>query len=614
MKRIYKLDKLTSNKIAAGEVVDRPASVVKELIENSLDAQSHNIIVEIREGGKNYVRVTDNGTGIHKDDTEIAFERHATSKIKSIDDLQSVVSLGFRGEALASIAAVAQMELITRTEDVVSGIYLNLNGGILKERKEIGCPKGTTFIVKHLFYNTPARAKFLKSNASEAAYISDLVAKYALAYPNISFRFINNGEIIFSTSGDGNIFNNIARIYGTEIAKNVYYLSEKNEMISMEAYIAKPSLSRGNRKLQVYFVNGRYVKNKAIADAIDDGYKTLVMTKKFPVCFIYLKVRPSQIDVNVHPAKTEIRFKNEQFVQTFVADAIRKKLSQENLIPHMHLVNNNDKNKSTIFPETKQIGINLIKDVEEQKEFSFKSLTSSENHSMPKNQKLVISEDKLSYNINSKDNEAYNKKIKKLESNNKQENPKLSNIKIIGQIFQTYLIGQDDDTLYLIDQHGAHERILYDHLIEMYKNQSVVSQNLLTPLPIELSFKEFNLVKNNIDIFKNIGFNVEEFGLNTIVLRAVPILFGEPEIKGFFLEVLDSLNKEISNGYEIKIDKIVSKACKNAIKAKDTLNTREIDELMRQLAYSANPFTCPHGRPIIISITRNDIEKKFKRI
>lgn len=626
MKRIRKLDPLTINQISAGEVVDRPASVVKELIENALDAQSTRIIIEIREGGKRYIRVTDNGTGIHKDDVDVIFERHATSKIKKIDDLQSILSLGFRGEALASIASVSQVELITRTEDHPSGLYLRLHGGILEERKEIGCPIGTTLIVNHLFYNTPARAEFLKSNTAEAAYISDLIAKYALAYPQISFRFIKNDEIIFNTPGGGNTLDNIKRIYGTEVAKNLYALSEENEDISLKAYISKPSFVRGNKKLQVFFVNGRYIKDKTISNAIEQAYKSLVMVNKFPICFIYLNIKPDRLDVNIHPAKAEIRFKDEQLVQKFVFNALRKKLFEENLIPHMPVNSMDSKQEEErdeegfdTFSETSQIQLNFENDVKEQDGQPSKKDTdySDQKFSQMQEKKSTFLEDNPSYLVNNK-NDSMLKSSRNFMNIEKEQKERKTfpfpDIKISDQIFQTYLIGHDQDNLYLIDQHGAHERILYDYFVEKYEKQSVISQTLLTPLLIELSFREFELVKEHLEIFSRLGFEVQEFGFNSIILRSVPMIFGEPEAKEFFLEVLNSIEKEFSSSSVIKADKVISMACKNAVKAKDRLAKEEIDQLMKQLALSPNPFTCPHGRPIILSITKKEIEKRFRRI
>lgn len=622
--RIIKLDKQIANKIAAGEVVDRPASVVKELLENAIDAGASNIIVEIKEGGKSYIRVTDNGSGIHKSDVEMAFERHATSKIRDVEDLNTIVSLGFRGEALASIASVSQVELITKTEDVISGSYLELHEGKIIEHREIGCPQGTTFVIKNLFYNTPARFQFMKSNAAETSYISNIIGKYALAYPNISFRFINNGTVGFTTSGSGSVINNIACIYGKEIAKYMYPITDKDGPISLEGYISKPSVSRGNRQLQAFFVNGRYIKSKIVHEAIDEAYKTLVMVNKFPVCILYLTIPPDKLDVNIHPTKTEIRFYDESYIKEFIIHALRKRLLHENLIPDINLDAPKSNMDSQGCIQEQMIDLNLS------------SATTNEfvraTDTFKGNEQQTVKEDKLPFIANNKMKDNIPKKVEKaeiIEEDIRMSGPtekvhkvayakpsrpqSLQNIRIIGQVFNSYLIGQDGDIMYLIDQHAAHERIMYEQLLRQYKQQSIISQKRLTPMVIELSFAEFEAVKNHMDIFIRLGFDIEEFGINAYILRAVPVVFGEPQAKEFFLEVLDNLQKEIHNSYDMKMDKIIHMACKQAIKAKDKLNAVEITELLKQLSSLENPFTCPHGRPVIVSITKYEIEKKFKR-
>ncbi|WZL74951.1 DNA mismatch repair endonuclease MutL [Clostridiaceae bacterium 35-E11] len=622
--RIKKLDKFIANKIAAGEVVDRPASVVKELLENAIDAHASEIIIEIKEGGKSYLRVTDNGSGIHESDVKIAFERHATSKIRDVEDLNTIISLGFRGEALASIASVSQVELITKTEDVLAGSYLELHGGKIIEHREIGCPQGTTLVIKNLFYNTPARFQFMKSNAAETSYISNIIGKYALAYPHISFRFINNGTIVFTTSGSGSVINNIAGIYGKEIAQNMYLVKNKNELLTLEGYISKPSISRGNRQLQACFVNGRYIKSEVINNAIDEAYKTLVMVNKFPICIIYLTISPNKLDVNIHPTKTEIRFHDPAYIKRFIIESLRKKLLDENLIPD---VNFNVPKATTNFQECIQermIDLNLSSTTTKKLTENIGEKQVIEQHIVKEDKLPFIANNTIKSNIpkkvvhkeEMKEKDQVSSQIVKIYKNIYDESKKTQlpkNIRIIGQIFNSYLIGQDGDIMYLIDQHAAHERIMYEQLLRQYKQQSIISQKRLTPILIELSYAEFETVKNNIDIFKNLGFEIEEFGMNTYMLRAVPLVFGEPEARQFFLEVLDNLQKQIHNSYDMKMDKIIHMACKQAIKAKDKLDTIEITELMKQLSSLDNPFTCPHGRPVIVSISKYELEKKFKR-
>ncbi|QEK12175.1 DNA mismatch repair endonuclease MutL [Crassaminicella thermophila] len=629
LKRIHKLDKLIANKIAAGEVVDRPVSVVKELVENAIDANASKIIVEIKEGGKTYIRITDDGIGIYESDVEIAFERHATSKIKDADDLNSILSLGFRGEALASIASVSQVELITKTEDSKTGTYLEIHGGEIIERKEIGCPKGTTFVIKNLFYNMPARYQFMKSNAVETGYISDLISKFALAYSNISFRFINNGTIVFTTSGSSSVINNIVSIYGKEIAKNMMYVSNRVKDISIEAYISKPTIARGNKKQQVFFVNGRYVKNKIISDAIEEAYKTLVKVNRFPICFIYLNIPPNRLDVNIHPTKTEIRFDDELYIKDFVVNTLRSKLLEENLIPSIGFEKSKKQLEGyqeriidlptcsdTIIKNTKNIS-EIKPNKEHEKDLVLEDKLSYHANNKVENKLVKATQKKEKINRNNISEFNQNTKTKNIVNEEKLNNKNselIMNIRILGQIFNTYLIGQDDQTMFLIDQHAAHERILYDTLLKSYKERSAVSQKLLTPILVEVSFVEFEIVKKNVDIFNNLGFEVEEFGMNAFILRSVPVVFGEPEAKEFFMEVVDNFQKNINNSYDIKVEQIISMACKQAIKAKDKLDFVEIKELMKQLAKLENPFTCPHGRPIIVSMTKYEIERKFKRI
>ncbi len=620
---IKKLDNLTSNKIAAGEVVDRPASVVKELIENAIDAQASNIIIEIQEGGKTYIRVTDNGIGIHETDVKIAFERHATSKIKTIEDLNLINSLGFRGEALASIASVSQVELTTKTKDTAIGTYLQLHGGKVLAYKEIGCSQGTTIEVKNLFYNTPARFKFMRSNASETSYISDLTSKLALAYPFISFRFINNGTIVFTTSGSGDVINNIASIYGKEIAENLYYVSAKDQHISIKAYISKPSIARGNKQLQVFFVNGRYVKSKIIGDAIIQAYKTLTMVNKFPICFIHLNIPSDKIDINIHPTKKEIRFSDEKYIQTFITNSLKNKLFEENLIPEINVNHHQKKSKDQNHIDLMDHHINLSTPITPKNtplKYSFKQTDTGDTSS------YIIS-DITNTNLEKIFDHPFDHPIESSPSNGKEahitashhddvsknNSSVFSNIKIIGQVFNSYLIGQDDDTLYLIDQHAAHERILYNWFIKKYKEKSIISQPLILPIIIEMSFAEIEQIKNHRSTFESLGFELDEFGINTFIIRAVPVIFGEPEAKNFFMEVVDHLQENIKSSYEVKMDNIISMACKQAIKAKEKLEPIEINELVKQLSALENPFTCPHGRPIILSMSKHEIAKKFKR-
>ena len=610
--RIHLLDSLTANKIAAGEVVDRPSSVIKELVENAIDAHATVIVIEIRDAGKEYIRISDNGLGIHPSDVEIAFERHATSKITQIEDLNSTLSLGFRGEALASIASVSQVELITKTAEPVSGIHLELHGGKIIFKKEIGCPIGTTFIVKNLFYNTPARFKFLKSNTSESSYIIDLVSKISLAHPDKSFKLINNNSIVFSTSGTNNILHTITSIYGKELAKNMVTARKEESNYFVEAYFSKTDMYRGNRQQQAVFVNGRLIKSKAITDAIDEAYRTLLPINKFPICFLYLKIPPAEIDVNIHPAKTEIKFSNESLVKSLLISTLKERLFQERLIPEIKLT---PKNQEELRQET-FINLSPPSNQENIERNGKETHSSQDKNTYFTNNKVAENKPSILFERNDRsNNHPADKDLEKPLAENTIYHPDLINIRIIGQVFSSYLVGDDGHQMYLIDQHAAHEKILYTQFLKQYKEKNVYIQKLLTPIIVELSLAEFERLQHDVGIFEELGFEVEPFGRNAFLIRSVPLQFGEPETKSFFMEAVESYNEEyrLSDRSSLKIEKIISMACKAAVKAKNKLHELEIHALMQQLAALENPYTCPHGRPVIISMSKLEIEKKFKR-
>ncbi|PAB61142.1 DNA mismatch repair endonuclease MutL [Anaeromicrobium sediminis] len=683
-KRINRLDEIIANKIAAGEVVDRPASVIKELVENSIDAKSDKITVEIKNAGKSYIRISDNGTGIHPDDVEVAFERHATSKIRKVEDLSSILSLGFRGEALASIAAVSQLELITKSKDHNVGRKVVVHGGKLISNDEVGAPGGTTILVKNLFYNVPARFEFMKSNGSETSYIIDIVSKLALAYPNISFRLINNNKVVFVTNGNGDIVNNIASIYGKDIAKNLINVEEKIDNITVKGFLCKPSVTRGNKKLQTFFVNQRYIKSKTVSDAVSDAYKTLITINRHAICFVYVEMNPNLIDINIHPAKTEIRFKDDENVKKGISYVLKKGLFSKSLIPNIREeekirkeakinIINTPIIKSEI-EKPKNI-INTVVEKEEPKAHIVSPIKNIEHVNttpIPWENKIdkvkvtekdiikpemIVKEEKVKYEpqIEKEDNvvdevqviekEPEVKKVieKNIEENIKEETEEniekdilptifvdthkdeiqetfiekdedefILDIRIIGQLFNSYLIGQAKDKMYLVDQHAAHERILYEWFLKKYKSQKPLTQKLLVPILIEFSIYEYETIKEFIHVFENLGYEIEDFGQNTFRITSVPVIFGKPEAESFFKEVAESF-KYISSSYDAKIEKVISMACKNAIKANDKLMDMEIDRLMDELSKADNPYTCPHGRPVIISMTKYEIERKFKR-
>ncbi|WIF94705.1 DNA mismatch repair endonuclease MutL [Caminicella sporogenes] len=628
-KRIKKLDEKITNKIAAGEVIERPASVVKELVENSIDADAKAITIEIKNAGKTYIRITDDGIGIYRDDIELAFERHATSKISSDRDIYNLNSLGFRGEALASIASVSNVEIITKTKDDEFGIRAEFRNGKIVYKNEVGCPVGTTIIIKDLFYNTPVRYKFLKSDATETNHISMLVNKLALSHPEISFRYIINNKNIFTTPGNNDVYSAILSIYDKEIAKNLIEIYNKKDDVKLRGYISNINYSRGNRQMQSIFVNGRYIKSKIITKAIDEAYKTLLPLNKYPACFLYLDINPNMIDVNIHPAKTEIRFHNEEFIKNFISNTIKEKLLNTNLIPTIKMEKKSAKMDNNISELDKNITVkNKNIDIEKVIDNISKQLvidTTNKDFSLKKNEYIVKENKHLSKskeyplsNIDTYIKKAVNirKKEKNTvlkESNLKYDGTFFNDLVIIGQLFSTYIICEKDEKMYIIDQHAAHERILYEKYLNSYFKSDIISQILLEPIIIELNYLDKEVIFQNMNIFENLGYKIDDFGYNTVILREVPVLFGTPVAKSFFLEILEKLTNNIKNNYELKEEKIIQTACKNAIKANDSLKFIEIDKLIKELQETKNPFTCPHGRPIIISVSKSEIERKFLR-
>ncbi len=648
IKRIKKLDKSVSNKIAAGEVVERPASVVKELLENSIDAKSTSIVIEIKDAGKSYIRVSDNGGGIYRDDINLAFERHATSKIHTDDEIYDIKSLGFRGEALASIASVSNVEVITRTSDDEYGIKVELMGGEIINESSLGCPNGTTIVIKDLFYNTPARHKFLKSNSTETNYISSIVNNIALSHPEISFRYIVNNKNIFTTQGNNDLFSTIYTIYGKDNAQNLIEIRGEDDTIKLRGFISNTTYTRGNRQLQICFVNGRYVKSRVISKAIDSAYNTLIPHNRFAICFLYIELPSSKVDVNIHPAKTEIRFRDEKQVSNYIYKCLRDKLLKTNLIPDVNIGKTNTKKTENEF---KYLNFDKEKEVDSSEQLSI-SVKDKENTFLKdykKTESTPIEREKFysrrEHNRNQNENNIVGDvKKREVAKETKEEaeigeifeeifipdrpreivKPKkeepiepeehlLDNINILGQLFSTYIICQKDDKMFLIDQHAAHERILYEKFMNNYLKSEIISQILLDPIIVELNYLDKNIIMGNKNIFMRLGYKIEEFGYNTIILREVPIMFGGPVAKKFFLKIAENLNNDSKNSYEYKMERIIQMSCKKAIKAADNLYNIEIEKLIEDLKALENPFTCPHGRPVIVSITKSEIERKFLR-
>lgn len=587
MGKIRILDEETINKIAAGEVIERPASIVKELVENSIDAGATAISIEIQEGGKSYINVSDNGCGIMKEDTEQVFFRHATSKINDSGEIRGISTLGFRGEAMASIAAVSEVELLTKAEEDASGSHVIIKGGKLVQNKSIGYPTGTSVTVRNLFFNTPARLKFLKSDISEQGAIVDIIEKLAMTNTGISMKLTVNNKVVLHTPGNGDLLSVILCIYGKNIAGAMLPLNYSNDIISIEGYIGKPEIARGNSTYMTFSVNKRYIKNRMLSEAVKQAYKTLLMNNRYPFSIININIKSEMTDINVHPTKQEVKFSDERAVFNTLYLAVKNCLNNNRLIfENLEEVSETQEAPPAAFENRNSY---------EPKKVSFDQLSFGNEYAAPK-----IDSYKRQYDYD-----------RKPEVQQKQLN---SDISIIGQLFSTYILGQKEDVFYLIDQHAAHERIMFEYIKEKYNEKSISVQELMMPIIIELSPAEKVLYVENSLIFQNLGFEIEWFGESTLAIRAVPILMGEPCTGEFFNNILDSLKESGSSASSPLESIIISMACKNSIKAGDIITPEEISVLLERLMNTSQPYTCPHGRPTIITMSKYELEKKFKRI
>lgn len=691
-RRIHELPKQMADKIAAGEVVDRPLSIVKELVENSIDAGSTSIAVEIKNGGKSYIRVTDNGCGIAADETELAFKRHATSKLDTIRDLDAVATLGFRGEALASIAAVSRVELITKTADEEAGASVQIDGGMLVSSGQAGCPQGTTIIVRDLFFNTPARMKFLKKDNTESALIIDFVSKIALAYPNIRIRLINNGNTLFATQGRGDMFNTIATIYDPAMAKKLIRFHEADENgLSVEGYVSSPDETRANRKNQIFFVNGRYIQSKLLEQCIGDAYREKVFEGRHPVAFIFVTISPEQTDVNIHPNKKEIRFDDENAVREFVTAAVRNALKIPEAVPEFTFKKDKiNENKQVKQPspadravKQEQLDIRQILRQKRAAEDAAKYGAGSSGSGMNDKEKggvqagsslrkngsgaadvvgMVksaagsdgagrgVSEGSRSAGRAGSDAGSSGGSDKKNAAGNAassgsgdaasngispqagalpQEKPEgkfmpfvsrperrlfdVSEIRPVGVIFAEYILGCDDNSFYMIDQHAAHERVFYEKLTREFYGQQTASQMLMLPIQVNVSYSVKNAEEEWIGFLRNIGFSIEEFGPKAYAVKEIPAYMSGIEAEDFIKDFFDSLDEPGAFRDKRRADKIITRACKSAVKANDSLDPAEVAQLLKDLAECVNPFSCPHGRPTIIRMKKSEIDALFKR-
>ena len=677
MPKINVLDDSTINKIAAGEVIERPASIIKELVENSIDAEANFITVETENGGKDLIKIIDNGCGIEHDDINKAFMRHATSKISRAEDLYDLHSLGFRGEALASIAAVSKLEMITKTKESLLATKIILEGGKVSSKEVIAANSGTQICVQYLFFNTPARRKFLKSNQSESLAITNLMNKLAIGNPHIKFKYIHNKKIVFETLGDGSLFNLIRLIYGKDISNNIIKLDYESDYFKIQGYTANNNVYRSNRNLQHIFINGRYIKSNNIMNVINDSYKSIIPINKYPIYFINIIMDPGTIDVNIHPNKLEVKFNKEKEILSNLQDYIRGVLLRNSLIGKYNksegglyisspivssfdsftynsgkenistsIFEKNKKNKiknsandtyNIYVKESEEDSLNneIKKEIENLSEIKINTFESLSDYENKKNKDLVkdyfdiynaevftnFSEENLKregseINI---DNSVNNNLVESLDKvgqltflEEDAKNIDFDNLQFIGIVFNTYVLFSRGDEMIMMDQHAAHERIRFELYMDRFKNDEVSIQMLIEPIIMELSPSDMTITLRNILIFERFGFIIEEFGHRNISIRGVPNTFGTPESQRFIYEIIDNIEK-LGNVYDTKYDEIAEIACKSAIKANDKISYQEAIELVNQLKECENPYTCPHGRPIIVKMTKYDIDKMFKR-
>lgn len=617
MASIQVLDQITIDKIAAGEVIERPASIVKELVENAIDAGATAVTVEIRDGGISFIRITDNGCGIPKEEVSLAFLRHSTSKIRTVEDLTTVASLGFRGEALSSVAAIAQVELLTKTKDSLFGTRYVIEGGKEKKIEDVGAKDGSTFLIHQIFYNTPARRKFLKTPMTEASHVNELMIRLALSHPEISFEFITNHQSKLHTSGNGKLKDVIYQVFGREITQNLLEIDEAIPGLKVTGYIGKPLISRGNRNYENYYINGRYVKSNMISKAIEDAYKDLTMQHKYPFTVLHFVMDGKDLDVNVHPTKMELRFSKQQEVYNFVYQAVKNTLTEPELIPRVELPEHK--------PETKEAIVKPQAPAETKLDYFMKKMqervTSYHNRQSQAEVKELQKVHRETEQIDRiRETVTYNKPQKEEQLNLFDEKllakESIAEHKIIGQVFDTYWLVEFNEELYIIDQHAAHERVLYEKTLHGMKDREFTSQYLSPPLVLQLSMQEEQILKEHLPVFANIGFEIEAFGGDSYAVRAVPDnLFGIAK-KELFIEMLDGLVDGINPSIapDLIAEKIASMSCKAAVKGNSRLSAAEVEVLIRELLKLDNPYHCPHGRPTIIAMTKRELEKKFKRI
>lgn len=680
MTQIHVLDSETIDKIAAGEVVERPSSVVKELVENAIDAGATAVTVEAKDGGIEFIRVTDNGCGMEREQLRTAFLRHATSKIETSEDLTRISSLGFRGEALSSISAVSKVEVITKTADSMTGSRIILEGAKEVGFDEVGAPDGTTFLMRNLFYNTPVRRKFLRQPATEGGYIADLMEHLALSRPDISFKLVLNNQMKFHTSGNGDLREIIYRIYGREVAGALVPIQWEQEDIRVEGYLGKPVQVRSNRNFEIYFMNGRFIRSNVVARAIEEGYREYLMQHKFPFCVLHITMDPSRVDVNVHPTKMDVRFTNPMGFSAYLCGAVKYALKSHEMIPEAGLDSERERKAARREEEKVAAKTRVPEPFETKRSDAYRLMEEMKYKTeRPKMQDFIQnpvwervknaeSADKMNEKAsNSPTNPNFSadsageddfftetseisvaaeqEKTAKVQSealsattiSGKNTQPpeqsaeissqlnifeekiltadNRNRFRVIGQVFETYWLIEFENKLLMIDQHAAHEKVNYERLIKQFREKNVLSQSLLPPIIVSLSGQEESALKEHLEVFEGLGFEIEAFGGSEYALRSVPVdLYGCGE-REMFLEVLDQLAEGGSfGGIRVIEEKIASMSCKAAVKGNNLLKPAEAEALIDELLTLENPYNCPHGRPTIITMTKAEMDKKFKRI
>ena len=616
--KIAVLEKATIDKIAAGEVVERPASVVKELVENAIDAGADAITVEIKDGGKSYIRITDNGCGIPEEELPVAFLRHSTSKLRDASELSDIHTLGFRGEALSSISAVSRVEMITKPQTELMGVRYVVEGSQEVSMDKIGAPDGTTIMVYQLFFNTPARKKFLKSDMTEASYISELMERLALSHPDVSFLFISNKKEKIHTSGNGNLMDTIYQIYGRQIASNLLAVEKETDLLMVSGFIGNSNVARGNRSLENFYINGRYIKSPLLSKAVEEGYVGYLMQHQYPFCVLQITTKEAAVDVNVHPTKQEVRFDDEIAIADIFKTLVFERLHQREDIAE----------------------VTLDEEIEKEKEKEQSKPVAEERTPEPfEKARLQQMREKITKQIHAdtpyerKYQEFYQKRESDANAHAlKQELPEISKPAtyeqtsfltrearakhhIIGQVFDTYWLIEHDNKLYIIDQHAAHEKVLYERMMKQLKNKEMTTQYVSPPIILSLTRAEQDILERFADVFAELGYVISPFGGNEFAIEGVPGNLFSFDVKTFFMELLASCDSLKGNdGHDMILEKIASMSCKAAIKGNNHLSRPEIEALLEELLSLENPYHCPHGRPTIISMTKYEIEKKFKRI